>query len=82
MSEHKESEQWLHEKKGWIPTGGKNSEQFHPKYKMMFRFEGRDNLFRHVPTGKVFIGMEQEVCAEVDGWMHSNGYYKKKIDKR
>jgi len=44
---------------------------------MLFWFEGNQMVFKHLfRKDGYFKGMETEVCAAVDGWMHRNGHYK------
>ena len=76
MANYKKSEEWLHKPAGWKTQGIRTGEKFYPKYNMQFWKEDKEMVFCHITKGKTFRGMKAEVCAEVDAYMHSNGYYK------
>ena len=73
---HKKTEAWLHSGKGWKKQGIRYKEQYHEENRMRSWMEGGKICFFHERTGKSFMGMKSEVCAEVDEYMHNKGYYK------
>ena len=80
MKKYSENEAWLHKgiSNGWVPRGIKTNEQWHEENKTGYWLEGREMVFRNARTGKVFQGMESEVCTDYHGYMIKNNLYPKK----
>lgn len=67
--------QWLRGSAGWLTGfGPKGDRKYYPKYKVYFWFEGKECVFKHEPTGKIFQGMMSEVIDTFGSWMAANHY--------